>query len=950
MRSESLWLVAAAGGILAAGLVGVPVAGEGLAVPLAETSQPAVPAESPTGWSLTASDAGGRTTAVSRSTFAAFALGAGESLDVAVPAQGLIAVYETRVVIDEKEAGRFRFGVDAEGGEATIRVLAGGREVARASGTGTARGTAIAGVQTGFVQLAPGTYSVSVRFVRRASEPARLRTVWERQWIKDWRPGLVQGFKPEPITPSLTRMPQGTATQGELAERALRGRVLLGELGCVNCHAPSEDAKHAVDGRPGPLLQEIARRVSADWLLKWVANPTAIKPGTHMPDVIGEGLNEPNDAVNIVHYLVSLGGGETAEFEPLGNEEAGFRQGRVLFHTLGCVSCHGPNESPKVVFENPSLSDEVDARPAKHAYGNLAGKWRPAALREFLLDPLRTHPAGRMPNMTLSEEEADLLTRYLIQTWDAKAGKRPPGPKVFKSDPGRAALGKAAFVAKGCASCHTVEDGGAALASTLAAPGLSALRDGKGCMDTADLKTPRYVLSAADRASISAGLASVKRAVGVAAPLDAASRRIEALGCLDCHSREGEGGIAGSSLDPYFRSIGEQSELGDEGRIPPDLTHAGWKLTTNWTRQVLGEAGRARPYMATRMPQYGASAEILSEGLAALEGIWPDKAGEEPKPSDELVLMGRTLVGEKGLNCISCHTFGDLPPAGTAGPNIAQFGQRLRYDWWRSYVLSPKRFKPGTRMSEFYMTGRSSVQDLASGDHEKQPDAMWAYFQLGQFAPPPDGVLPKGGGDGTRLVVGDRPVVFRSFLKDAGSRGIAVGFPIGVHFAYDATGGRLVEAWKGDFIDAAGAWKGRGGTITGGQGAVAWKAARGPTFVAGELPGTWPTEATGASVMAFKGYELDASGTPTFRGVLAVGDRKVRVSERFEPDPTKASLFVRTFRIEGAEGLTLHLNAGPGRVKVSEGVPVEAKNVGGSTVITIRANAGDITLRLEVNP
>ena len=75
------------------------------------------------------------------------------------------------------------------------------------------------------------------------------------------------------------------------------------------------------------------------------------------------------------------------------------------------------------------------------------------------------------------------------------------------------------------------------------------------------------------------------------------------------------------------------------------------------------------------------------------------------------IMAGRLLAGEGGLNCVTCHFFGDLPAAGVPGPDITAFAERLRYAWWRDYVLDPPRFKPGTRMPLFYYTGRGGVTD-----------------------------------------------------------------------------------------------------------------------------------------------------------------------------------------------------------------------------------------------
>jgi hypothetical protein len=61
----------------------------------------------------------------------------------------------------------------------------------------------------------------------------------------------------------------------------------------------------------------------------------------------------------------------------------------------------------------------------------------------------------------------------------------------------------------------------------------------------------------------------------------------------------------------------------------------------------------------------------------------------------------------------------------------------------------------------------------------------------------------------------DKPVVMHGFM-DMGGNNVhthtaAVGYPQGVNFAFDQNSGALMKIWKGDFINAATMWVGRGG-------------------------------------------------------------------------------------------------------------------------------------------
>ena len=232
-------------------------------------------------------------------------------------------------------------------------------------------------------------------------------------------------------------------------------------------------------------------------------------------------------------------------------------------------------------------------------------------------------------------------------------------------------------------------------------------------------------------------------------------------------------------------------------------------------RRVLLEGAAARPYLGARMPRFGwVHTDELAGWLAQREGVWPDSDDTEPEATEDRVLAGRRMMGRAAMACTSCHSFKDYPPAGSPGPNLTAFGERLRYAWWRSYVHDPARYKPGTRMPSFSSGNRSAFADFADGTMTEQADCMWAYFALGEAMPAPEGL---SAAQSLQVPLGERPIVLRTFLENAGPRGIAVGFPVGVHFGFDAAGVRLAEVWRGEFLDAAGAWAGRG-----------WPGRRGP--------------------------------------------------------------------------------------------------------------------------
>ena len=96
-------------------------------------------------------------------------------------------------------------------------------------------------------------------------------------------------------------------------------------------------------------------------------------------------------------------------------------------------------------------------------------------------------------------------------------------------------------------------------------------------------------------------------------------------------------------------------------------------------------------------------------------------------------------------------------------------------------------------------------------------------------------------------------------MKGAGSRAIAIGFPEQVHLVFSAEQVRTVEAWRGAFLSAAGAWAGRGGNPTDPLGASSVQMPARFPFIAvgagGEIDAIQPQP-------GFRGYRFDAQRRP----------------------------------------------------------------------------------------
>jgi hypothetical protein len=549
-------------------------------------------------------------------------------------------------------------------------------------------------------------------------------------------------------------------------------------------------------------------------------------------------------------------------------------------------------------------------------------------LAAYLQNPLAVDPSGRMPHMLLKGDEARDLARFLCTGTDKtvtrslpsapkqekmlavfkQVDNRPEELKVFQRQPVPAQwldLGKRLVIDKGCNNCHTVAPGGKNFAAILASATFDEIKSAKvqkdGCLANKRGqagKAPWFGLGEADRDALRAFLREGMRGTGAPAPAYAGRVAIERFNCLACHTRNGEGGLPAKLTEELRRF--EKAENA-EAVVPPPLTDVGHKLRTPWIKEVMVRAGRARPWMGLRMPQFGeANIGKLPEALAALEGTDPEANDPRFAITSARIAAGRRLVGKQAFGCITCHDLAGIPNTGTRGPDLALMNQRVRYGWYRRWLQQSQQMQPGTRMPTVFPEGKSLVDDILGGRADGQAEAIWAYLALGPLLPLPEGMEPANQ-NAFVLTVKDQPVILRSFMPDAGSKAIAVGYPGGVSTVFDARTCRLAYAWTGRFLDASPVWDNRGGAPAKVLGPRVWNAPPGcpwavndsnepPDFAAhardpaygGRMPEGKLFE--GKRRLAFKGYALDKEDKPTFHyRIDAQGGFALDVKEQPEP-------------------------------------------------------------------
>ncbi len=778
---------------------------------------------------------------------AAFSLRPGETLDLRLPPGPFDAKLE--VTFEPGAVRRAQVGAEIEGAALVIERAG---EVVAAGKAGDGPVTVMSPPL--YLPGPASTITFRLRASRAGAGEVRFRGLWQPE-------GTAMAV---PLPP--------TATAREPADL---GYSLVRELNCATCHESADPAlQAALGGAAAPHLGRVGARARAGWMRRWIAGPSALKPDARMPALLDPAA-DAESIEDLVHFLVGMGG-------PLAGDagsDAGLAEtGRALYHRIGCAACHGALDPPA-----PS--------PHAHPLDSIGAKTTASSLSAFLADPVAVRPGGEMPAQGLSALEAEAIAAYLMET-GGTAGPAAPG-KPWHPDPARVERGARLFAEAGCASCHSLGGGLPEIETELAAAPLESLwRPGTapgGCLAEDPAHAPDYGLSSQKRAAIAAFLETLPQRRSADVPHLRLASDLDRLHCLACHSI-GPAGGPGARLRPLFATRLDV-DLGDEGRLPPDLHDAGARLDPEWLSAVLLESGTARPWMATRMPQYGAAA---AGGLAGLL-VAAAGADAEPDPGPagdaEAASIGRSLAGSSGFNCVQCHAV-DGNQAALPGVDLAEMPRRLRYGHFARVLHDPKAMNPGTRMPGFFSGGRSGLVDRYDGDAARQIEAIWSYLARASTLALPEGLA---GADSFALEPQDRPIVFRTFMKDVGPRAIACGVPEGIHAAFDADSCALRLVWTGRFLDAAGAWASRGGSETNPSQAPAWTAPQAP------------------GARRFRGYRLDAGGMPIFEYDVEAGGTLVRVSE--QPVPRRdgdGAWLERRFELRGPAGAVVDLSGAGG--------------------------------------
>jgi cytochrome c2 len=470
------------------------------------------------------------------------------------------------------------------------------------------------------------------------------------------------------------------------------GRRLLQTYSCAACHEIPGIQRNFV-----APLDGIGVRMERVQLYRWLREPSAVKPGTHMPNF----QLSPESAADLTDYLLTFTrladgtslGSAPQELSAAINDEQRVKEGGKQFREARCISCHLVNgQGGKIAEELGTTGSRLTA----------AWLWR------YLDNPRQLLPGVPMPHYGFGDDQRMDLIAYIsseLRDWDFDPASYP----VPALRSGFFERGQALWTTYHCVGCHKLNGApaegnmGPSLKEIGVKPTYSLdlgkrtdvakespaylqakLTEPHSFFD--NLRMPRFELKEDQVAAlVTALLANGGESelpsdwlVGSQKPTNfklqgPAGRIFERYSCLTCHSLEGQGGT-----------------------MAPELTAIGSQLNLDWIRSYLNLPFSRRPILTERMPNLLMS---RAETDTLLDFIRLSLVSDD-LDSTHVVLQGseqanrgRALFYEK-FACSACHQV--KSQGGYVGPPLDGAGQRLKAGWIKKWLLHPQHWRPGT--------------------------------------------------------------------------------------------------------------------------------------------------------------------------------------------------------------------------------------------------------------
>lgn len=513
-----------------------------------------------------------------------------------------------------------------------------------------------------------------------------------------------EDFKREPVPPTAFWVQQNQP-ELERGMLATHGHYLTMQRQCLQCHATQSPLDPFLESQDAPDLRTAVHRLEKDWLAKWIAKPSSLRNNVSMPHLLETDDAGGQAAADLVAYLGTL---QPSDDDPVVHSVGNIERGGNAFENLGCIGCHR--------WTPPEEEDEYD----RISLFYVNAKFQKGRLAEFLLDSRKHYRWSKMPQFELSNEQSRDLASFLR---DVGKGEIEETQEYV----GDSLKGSEYFQKTGCAQCHSVEQ--KENRSEFSAP-FAEVKQGRGCLsETPPAGVPRFGFSDLERTALNT-FVGVQPEFPFKKLNDSqySFQALTALRCVTCHDLDQE-----QAELPYI--IEEEGVVGLPPNRVPMLTHAGEKLNTHWSKQLLaGRLGyRVREHFRVPMPGFPARGATIAKGLSRQHGFADQEESSASQDAEKIKIGRRAVEMETGLSCNRCHAIADRKPNAAfdaQSTNLIYAANRLRKEYYLRWMFDPLRIDKQTKMPKFSEDGKStSLKTVSDGNADLQFNAIWQYLQ-----------------------------------------------------------------------------------------------------------------------------------------------------------------------------------------------------------------------------
>jgi len=432
-------------------------------------------------------------------------------------------------------------------------------------------------------------------------------------------------------------------------------------------------------------------------LVRWVKKPKAYLPKTRMPDF---SLSDEH-TLAISAYLLSQS--EKDYKSPYTYKGGDPEKGKKLFESVGCLACH------EVQGKGEAFGPELT---------RIGMKVNPDWLVSWITDPYYYNRNSKMPDLRLSEDQAQHIAAYLLQF---SSKKEIPGLEARLRDPRNIEMGERLVRKRGCFACHDIHgmEKEGRIAPELSSFGSKQTRElefgdnvhiphnweswtrtklkNPSAYRTERIldKMPNFALSDDE---IEALVVLLRGFNGLYIPerfkknyskdeltIERGRRLIERFNCRGCHVVEGTGGV----IQKYLKS---------KAQYPPPLVmgdyQVGERIKGSWLFSFLKNPTPVRKWIKVRMPQFSLTDDEVRDLTAYFELMAPISTTYE----DNVHLEKDLQVLNKGVSIVNYMDCGKCHDDGAKGIDFSIASKRLRQNWITKWLKETRSLIPWTPM------------------------------------------------------------------------------------------------------------------------------------------------------------------------------------------------------------------------------------------------------------